>query len=69
MPLGEKMTETINYDASDAFVVYRCDRIQLGQTPQSEVELCRTRTLDDASYIMDAMNYYDLYHSYIVGRI
>ena len=57
-----------NHTASDAFVVYRCDKIQLGQSPQNEVEICRTRTLYDASHIMAAMGMYDRSNSYIVGR-
>jgi hypothetical protein len=58
-----------NHTASDAFIVYRCDRIQLGQSPQNEVELCRTATFYDAAQIADSMSHCDRCHSYIVGRI
>ena len=62
------MTETINQNAIDAFIVYRCDRIQLGQTPQNEVELCRTATFYHAAQIADSMSHCDRYHSYTVGK-
>jgi hypothetical protein len=62
------MTKTINYDASDAFIVYRCDKIQPGQSPQNEVELCRTGTFEDAVDIADSMSNCDRRHSYTVGR-
>jgi hypothetical protein len=49
------------------WIVYKCDRVQRGQRPTNEVEVCRRATVPEAMDEANRLRRGDPRHSYTVG--